>query len=373
MNDSFILGHQTLGRLRADLNYEADCSDQSHPGTWQGSGISGSQYYQFGFGLSTGNFNGSDNFIQVTDHADLDLSSDFSIALAIRVETLPGAEKYLLNKWDGTDGYAIRITSSNTVELIYSNAGSDSTLATTTALTAKSFMHVVFVKNGTDITVYVNGSSDNTGTGDAAAGTNNNNFEIGRYSANYFTGYLDEVRLYSDNISSANVTSLFERTDDVLTNCKCWMSMDNPTLGDRRGGRMALESNAIKEIFSREDFKGSPFTAYWDTTNRRLAMHSSSNQMKAYNTVATRDKYYLIDKGRRSFQTITLTADETKFGSDQIIYQLSTDNSNWQIATLTNPVTLSSIDNIIYWRVIFIGNGAKETYIENLQMAYTLV
>ncbi|KKL96577.1 hypothetical protein LCGC14_1843060, partial [marine sediment metagenome] len=210
-------------------------------------------------------------------------------------------------------------------------------------------------------------------TGDAAAGTNNNNFEIGRYSTNYFTGYLDEVRLYSNNITSANVTSLFNRTDDVLTNCKCWISMDNPTLGDKRGGRIALETDALLELFSREDFKGSPTTADWDTTNRRLAMSSSSNQMKSYNTVASSLAYSLISVGRRSFQTITLTADETKFGTDQITYQLSTNNSTWQTATLGTAVTLNSIDNILYWRVVFVGNGANETYIKNLQMAYGLV
>ncbi len=373
MNDSFIMNHQTLGRLRTNINYEADCSDQSHPGTWQGTGIDGSQYNLLGWGLSTGNFNGSDNFIQVTDHADLDLSGDFSITIAVRVETLPGTLTYLLNKWDGTDGYAVRINASNKVELIYSNSGSDSTITADTALTAKAFQHVVFVKSGTDLTVYVNGSSDNTGTGDAAAGTNNNNLEIGRYSTNYFTGFLDEVRLYSDNISSANVTSIFNRTDNVLTNCKCWITMDNPKLGDRRGGRVGLDTNALVEIFSREDFKGSPVTADWNTTNRRLAMSSSSNQMKAYNTVATSGAYSLVNVGRRSFATITLTAEETKFGSDQIIYQVSTDNINWQLASLTNAVTLSSIDNIVYWRVIFIGNGANATYIKNLKMAYTLV
>ena len=58
--DSFLLGHETLGRLRADLNFEADCSDNGHNGTWSGSGIAGSQYITNGWRLSTGTFNGSD-------------------------------------------------------------------------------------------------------------------------------------------------------------------------------------------------------------------------------------------------------------------------------------------------------------------------
>ncbi|KKK71871.1 hypothetical protein LCGC14_2909570, partial [marine sediment metagenome] len=50
-------------------------------------------------------------------------------------------------------------------------------------------------------------------------------------------------------------------------------------------GKQTIESYV--ENFSTDRNKGSPFTAYWDTSNSRLAMHSSSNQMKSYNTVAT--------------------------------------------------------------------------------------
>ncbi len=43
-NDSFVLGHDTLGRLRTDLNFEADCSNTGNHGTWNGTGIGGAQY-----------------------------------------------------------------------------------------------------------------------------------------------------------------------------------------------------------------------------------------------------------------------------------------------------------------------------------------
>ena len=42
--NSFILGHTTLGRLRTDKNFEADCSDNGNHGTWNGTGIDGAQY-----------------------------------------------------------------------------------------------------------------------------------------------------------------------------------------------------------------------------------------------------------------------------------------------------------------------------------------
>jgi len=48
-SDSFILGHTTLGRLRANLNMESDCSDNGNFGTWQGTDIDGDQYVSVSF------------------------------------------------------------------------------------------------------------------------------------------------------------------------------------------------------------------------------------------------------------------------------------------------------------------------------------
>ena len=129
------------------------------------------------------------------------------------------------------------------------------------------------------------------------------------------------------------------------------------------------EIQSILEKFENEGNKGSPITADWDITNNRLAMHRSSNQMKSYNTAATSLAYYSLGY---DFQTILVTADETKFGKDLIIYQISTDNSTWQTAKLGTPVTLTTPANKFYWRVAFIGNGANATYIENLTFAATL-
>ena len=132
-------------------------------------------------------------------------------------------------------------------------------------------------------------------------------------------------------------------------------------------GKQEIES--FVETFANTNQKGSPTTADWDTTNRRLAMHSSSNRMKAYNKVAKSLPYY---SNGNNFQTILVTATETKFGRDRIIYQLSTNNSTWQTATLGTALTLTTPANKFYWRVVFIGNGANATYIENLTFAATL-
>lgn len=379
LNDSFSLGHSTLGRLRTDLNYEADCSGNSHPGTWKGSGIDGSQYNILGFRLSAGDFNGSDNYIEVADHADLDLSGDFTIAFAIKVDAIPGTSEFILAKTTGLTGYHVALIGVTGTILLVVNG--NVTFYTNTAIIPNTYTHYTFVRSGSTYSVYINGSStaDNTDTLVSSTNTNSENLWIGRVGAVYFDGFIDEVRLYNAAISAATRTRIFNLTDvdasdwaTLSTDLKCYLSMDNPRLGDRRGNRTGLDTDALTEKFLTDDFEESPTTADWDTTNRRLAMSSSDDQMKAYNTVATSKAYSLINVGRRSFSTITLTVDETKFGSDQIIYQLSINGSEWETVELSEAKTLDTIENKIYWRVIFIGNGANETYIENLKMAYAL-
>jgi len=239
--NTFALSHTTLSRMKDanNRNHEVDCSGAGHQGLWTGTGIDGAQFTTTGQRLSAGEFNGSDRKITVGDHADLDLASDFSICLAIKVASLPGAEKYIMSKYDGTDGWAIRINASDQVELIYSNSGSDSVIAASTALTANTFQHVIFTKSGTDLIVYVQGASDNTGSGDAAAGTNAVDVLVGNYGADYFNGFIDEVRLFTRALDSTEANSIYTK-HHVFSGSVLYLSMDDPVMDDNYTARVTI-------------------------------------------------------------------------------------------------------------------------------------
>lgn len=64
VNDSFIVGHQTLGYLRSSINQEIDCSGNGKHGTWGGSSIGGTQFVN-GYRLKGGEFNGTDSYLDV--------------------------------------------------------------------------------------------------------------------------------------------------------------------------------------------------------------------------------------------------------------------------------------------------------------------
>jgi len=185
------------------------------------------------FANSHGSFNGTDNYIAVADATDLKFTGDFTIALAVKVDSLPSALDTIIEKRSATDGYEVRIAADNQVELIYSSSSSDTTLKTGTTLVAGKFQHIVFTKNGTAIASFVNGVAGNTTTGGATVGTTTNELRIGRDSAsNFFTGHIDEVKIFDNDKTAAEVLNLSKKFD-VVSDLVAYWAMDDARFGDR--------------------------------------------------------------------------------------------------------------------------------------------
>lgn len=367
--DSFIAGHESLSRARADLNFEPDCSNNDHNGTWSGTGITGNQYDVDGWRLSSGIFNGSDRIITVSDHADLDLDDDFTIMFSIKVDAIPGSNEWLLKKWDDTDGWTVRLNSTGTLTLFYENSDVTSSINTDSTITAKTWTHIAFVKNGTALTVYIDGVEDNTATGNAAGmGTNNEDLIIGNHSTTYFDGELDEIRLYDDNLSAATVLSVYNRINET-TNLVGYWSMDNSRAGDRSSPKVIhVDTDEFKLDLSSDDADDDS-TAYWDTANKRIAMSQSDNHLVVYNTMANTGKIWFTGK---SFATATLTATEVIWGNDVVKYFLTNDAGD-TIGEVFNGTafTFPALENDLRIRVAFMGNGGIETYVYDVQVEVT--
>lgn len=238
---AFIFNHDTLGRLRTNKSFEADCSDQTNNGTWQGTSINGAQYSTAGFRLNTGSFNGTDTYITTPDDASLDLTDEVSIGCALYATSLPGASTGLINKYDGTDGYWVRINPSNKVEFVWVNSGASNTATVTDALSTDEWKHYFFVKRGKTVTAFVNGTTDTITAGGAdTIGTNSNALEVGRQDTSYYQGLMDEVMVYATAVLSGTVTQIFnkfETKDDLVL----WWSMDNPVIGNTFSAKQDID------------------------------------------------------------------------------------------------------------------------------------
>ena len=125
------------------------------------------------------------------------------------------------------------------------------------------------------------------------------------------------------------------------------------------------------EHFRTTEFKdtSAPNTADWNTTLFRIAMTTETSHATMYNTVST--SLPISYNEVTQITTALLSCTETKYGSDVIKYYLSADNgSNWEEVTNGEIYTFVNTGGTLLFRVIFIGTGANETYIEDIDISY---
>jgi hypothetical protein len=206
-NDSFILGHKTLGRFRATLNQEADCSDNLLPGTWSGTGIDGSQFTLDGFRLSYATLNGTDNKV----------STGTSIP---NVGTIVGFINSNTNSRD-----LLKLGSGSYLAMDSSGSVTSTGLTNQTITEFSSGSFTRFVAEFDEITA--------------------DDVQFG-YNSTYFDGDVDELMFFSGTISDTTISEIQNKTfytqSTQWTDLKLWWSFDNPKLGNRRSGTTLVET-----------------------------------------------------------------------------------------------------------------------------------
>jgi len=154
---------------------------------------------QYKFNYNSIKLDGSGDYIVPAASADL---TDLTVELWYRPATLPGSGLVPLLNFNNTLMYIGY--SGGTVYDFY-NGGSRVALNAVT-INTNTWYHVAFVRSGSAITVYHNGTSVATGTWGTAVNFATAGPEIGKYSSYYFNGWMDEIRIsntarYTGNFS----------------------------------------------------------------------------------------------------------------------------------------------------------------------------
>jgi hypothetical protein len=178
-------------------------------------------------------FNGTSDYILVGDEPDLG-TNDFSIEVWFyprNIPPSPGAR--LVSKGAsifGTPsnaGFTIKVRNiGGSNELRFSVGGSSGTLvtATYTSIPLNQWVHVVAIREGTEIRLFVNGQPESTlSSGNTFNLDTNLPFTLGRLdrggfgpNVEYFDGIIDLVRIYDYPLSEDEVKCLFELDSDDL-------------------------------------------------------------------------------------------------------------------------------------------------------------
>ena len=174
------------------------------------------------------NFDGSNDYVDVTDSNSLDLTNNFTISLWVNPASTQNQYADMLGKHvdAASGGYVIEQNSTNNNQYyvswgdgstFYCNAGTD-----TTTLTANQWQLFTITKSGTALTHYVNAAQTKTCTGASATiNANTLNLALGRsqYTASnrVFSGKLDEVRVMATSTSANWITTEYNNQSATST------------------------------------------------------------------------------------------------------------------------------------------------------------
>lgn len=167
----------------------------AYPGTlengplWKSSGC-------FAGPINTILFDGSNDYIQVSDANSLDLTDSYTLESWINATTFKSLggiiSKYQVS---GANGYFLRLSGTGS----YNDLQFDNLLTTGLNLQAGIWYHVAAVKSGATRKLYVNGIEVSLTGAPSNAVANNNGLIIGfdYSSSKYFHGMIDEVRIWN--------------------------------------------------------------------------------------------------------------------------------------------------------------------------------
>ena len=156
------------------------------------------------------NFDGQNDFINISDHSDLDLTNNYTLEAWIFSESfswLAGIiSKYQTN---AANGYILRLTSQSP----YSGIGFDEKNTSTGVLNANQWHHIAAVNNNGQRKLYINGILTTISGSPLNVTSNSDPIRLGSdYSSRFFDGRIDEVRIWNIAREQNDITNTMDST-----------------------------------------------------------------------------------------------------------------------------------------------------------------
>lgn len=157
---------------------------------------------QFKFGSASGQWDGASDYIETPSHTDFNFNFDsFTIECFVRPD-LAADRSVISRRGTGANGWALEVRATGAVWLraMIGGSWSDTQITTATGLVvAATWTHIALVRDGSNWTIYVGGTSSGTLTN---AGTLDDSsseaIRMGRSqssSENDYSGHIDEMRV----------------------------------------------------------------------------------------------------------------------------------------------------------------------------------
>lgn len=215
MNAGHPIGGSPIGSqvvyLKMNELTGANANNSGNSPTLTGS-INGSVWTKNGKSGGALDFDGIDDYVQITDTVALDLTSEWTVGGWFRPDetTLTGSDRQvLISKWQTSAGtlinYYLYINTAGKAVGTVGNGSASQSVTSTTTLSPNNWYHIMATFNGTtgNLKIYINGKNEaTTATGYSAAYANTGNVRLGQYDfawSSYrdeYNGLMDDVKIY---------------------------------------------------------------------------------------------------------------------------------------------------------------------------------
>jgi hypothetical protein len=165
-------------------------------------------------------FDGQKDYVEIPKNPKFYLPGPFTVAAWVNVGTLPQSKwgMYFFSDYSSDGGrstFALRVMSTGAAHFLWQTEDTEPAMAASSGrLVPGTWAHVAGVWDGTTRMLYLNGVLDGTARSPQPRPDIGGHVSIGRpgaYNGLYFSGRLDDVRIYSRALSTAEIQSLVGR------------------------------------------------------------------------------------------------------------------------------------------------------------------
>lgn len=181
---------------------------------------------------------GTNDYISVPNSASISPTTTMSITAWIKITGGNGTFRHIIVKpsqatWGGVYAvYAFRLNDGDRLNAWLNDAtvGANEILSNTSLSANSTWRFVAFTYDGSTLRLYIDGTQDNTKALSASISTSTQPLSIGTRNttdaAEYFTGIIEDVHIYSRVLSAAEITTLYGGGQPSTTNLGLWLKFD---------------------------------------------------------------------------------------------------------------------------------------------------
>lgn len=170
------------------------------------------------------NFDGNNDYIQIEDDSIFDFSGDFTLEFKVKKDALNTrgdifTKKDNVSSAPGINYLGLFINTDNKFHFYLRKLGNDPIIdiSSATSVSTSIWTHVACVRSGNNLSLYVNGTLEATGTHSDDL-TSNGPIRIGSNRAESLNPNSSPTQLYDGNIDEARIWNIARTSTEILNN-----------------------------------------------------------------------------------------------------------------------------------------------------------